>query len=575
MPEPRRLLSFRTWLVLVLGLAVGLGLMKLSDLWLDDHGGAVPIQEPPAQGTTGDGSFVPEPLADPRRREELQVPAQDGIPRRLELRFVEQGTGVALAGVRVLDLDVGRGAGPSDERGVLDLGPDLWVGQGAHRMLAFGPDLLCRRFQAYGEDHPDVVELRRDVFTVPLEVVTRFPTGRAPRAGKRFHLQLAHPGGKPIDGASIPTIRYGGDRTIPEELRQAWLEHRLLTTVDSGYLVSDAHPVAQVLQSGGLPLLLPERGGTLRFAEDGAYVLRAWTDDGYVAERQLDVDPGANAPLLVEFRPGAALEVHLCDAGGKPLSQGHVYLLFGEDRSPQHGEVDALGRVHFTSLFVEQGARVRAEAPGFRDQERPLTLSGPPLELRMVPLPKVEVDLVVQERGSGDPVAGAEVRLDSDKGVAAEGRTDARGVIRLPFYDGETQRLSVLHRGFHQWIEVVDRAAGGEVPRRIELLPEDAARLVELGLACRIHGRAPGAKGGAVKLAPQDLGLQGPGPRSARRVVTGERLEDQTSAVVDDEGRFELVTARTGPAVLFLMHDGKQSSQVVELALGATLEPVF
>jgi len=163
------------------------------------------------------------------------------------------------------------------------------------------------------------------------------------------------------------------------------------------------------------------------------------------------------------------------------------------------------------------------------------------------PLPRVQLDVRVLERGSNRPLANAEIFTeDFHLKTGSDGRTE------LSLFAGATNHITILKPGYLDYVELVETGPGHKPPNVFYLIPKDPDRQLELGLVNVIEG--VGDADGIATLV-QNLGLaqvRTPNGRGLRTIVEGGVPPECIRTEVARDHAFRLITTRTGPArVLF------------------------
>ena len=497
-----------------------------------------------------------------------------------KLRCLEMQTRERLEGVRAFDLETRQDLGVSDYEGYLTL-----PGIPSQRILLYGNGFLYRMLvdqaTAILEPGPKIreVEVYRDRYTLSLDLRTDFP-GQVSKADRIFLMvHREDSADDPLDGSSFPTAIFGQDRKLPPRLRRAWLQHRILATMDPAAVIEMKDAPAWVIGEPLLPLLLPITGGRLRFAQVGTYTLRAWTSDGHVARQRLTIRARERGRISLQFRPGKRLRLRIQDGAGEAVAQARVYLSLdrpGEEREERDGISGSAGDLSFAGLFGDESMKVRVEAAGYEILELPVKWTEGDRNLNLQRLATRAWRIQVREKGSGDPLVGVHLSLQPEKGGKAQtGTTDDRGGLVLLLAIGETSRLELRKKGFVDYAEMIDSSSMATAPDRFDMIPSSRERQARLGLICLLEGSAPPEDGALVTLMIRATGLLAPGAVSMRRFLSGHRPESKLESKLDAKGNFRLWTDRKGEATLVLLGDSGRQVRDILLVPGKILHPRF
>jgi len=470
---------------------------------------------------------------------------------------VDAATGAPLAGVTAIALDGARHPviGESSADGRIELS------RFRHELVAlYRKGMLVQLAPALSDRHEvdeTTVPMRRDEFTVPLEVFGAWPSGA--RDG-RMQLVFRRADGGP-ENLTIWAERFVGSR-LPAKLKQIFAQHCLL--------VGQLPELGIVLHAGRqfAPHVLPATGGTIRFARPGRYEVRARDDHGDIARSLVDVQSGARNRLTLEFKAGETVHVTVTSTDGAPVT-GAVVSLAGDAEYDFFEEsertTDSDGRATFAGLNRDEIARLTVAAHGFQRYERDVNRAERVIRARVTPLARMQVGVQVIERGSNRPIAGAEITTIAK----STSRTGRDGRAQIEFYSGESNRVTIAKPGYLDYVEEVSTAAGQALPTVFFLIPSDREAQRRLGLISIIEGTSDTS--GVVTLV-QTLGLAplGASPgQGLRTIVRGGSAPELIRTEVDEDGRFRLYTPRAGAARVLLLRAGERTPEekrlVVEL----------
>ncbi len=341
------------------------------------------------------------------------LPSQDAeltlvVTRGAEVRgVVVDARDHPVAGARVELLRVGGGAALVEHRpgvgplGVTDYVPPLPLAEGAA-----GPATSGSIASALSGDDG------------------RF-TLRSLPAG-RISLRVTHP-----DHATA--LREAG--AISAGQRRDGVEVRLLDGASLSGRVLDERgfPVA------GVPLLLAvEREDGPRFAvsaEDGTYgfanargvaELTARPRSGAAVRTRLELpDSGTLEQLVIIEAADGRLVGRVFAPNDDPIGGASVRVRSVDRRHPFEGETVSTADGTFELSGAPRGAlAIRVESEGFASTRLRARADGPEIRVVLAPAGRVEAQVV---DASGEPIAGAELRLEPDEGEARSARTDAEG----------------------------------------------------------------------------------------------------------------------------------------------------
>jgi len=394
--------------------------------------------------------------------------SQRGVPvpkQVTELEPVVLARGAILSG-QVVDPD-GRGvAGARIVRDEIEDGAGMFFVGAREPSAVSGADgrfrvdeLACGawRFLVHSEDHPDLL----------VEGVAEQPG--VEQGGLRWQL---------APGATIAGTVTG----IPSPERGQLEVRALKSSASDEFLALGAARTAKVETSGAFLMRGLDVGQ--RYTLQARHAQPEGERGFWERSRSNDVEARAgDAGVLLAYRPEAAILFTLFDSATRaPLERFQVEAgiewpvpLTDEQGRPRKifpGGVARVGGLRPSS--DQERVRLNVHATGYRDYERAdiAVRAGQELDLGAVfldPVPVVRVH--VTDRKSGEPIAGASVRLQKqqgdsfqirheisigeeeghetiDFGEGRSGRTDEHGWAEITSFEGETVEISARAKGY-------------------------------------------------------------------------------------------------------------------------------
>ncbi|MCA8925540.1 MAG: carboxypeptidase regulatory-like domain-containing protein, partial [Planctomycetes bacterium] len=237
------------------------------------------------------------------------------------------------------------------------------------------------------------------------------------------------------------------------------------------------------------------------------------------------------------------------DAWGAPVPGAEVLELertqtvascFGPIESvvPSH-RADAQGAFRFATASTRETVTISARAPGHGPGPATVAvIGGPPVALRLAPEARLEV--LVRDRLSGAPIAGAEVQVDETRVT-----TDALGRAQVGSLGEGLHPVTISAPGYSLW----QRGEVPTSPTAVQLLA------VELDRGRRLEGTLRSPRGE---------------PLASAAVTVAGRM-----ATTDAAGRYALVDLPPGRHVLTAQTPALGYTAEVDLDLARTLDAVL